>query len=199
MLGNRTEKSLATWSRMFHAIGATVTVVLVSATVLFVIRPMEDRVVQLQHRAEELSEALSIADEVKSEHELLTSQRLAADDKVEKLLDRIPNVPRESEFLGQITTLAREVGLSIVDYRPGSASERKDYKQMTLTLSSDGSYVSICSFLSRIHQLPRLSRVLNLDIEPTGNGDVYKMMMTLTIFFAPDSKLAAAHSEEDHV
>ena len=199
MFLNRADKKLATWSWMFHAVGATVTLTLVFATVILVIRPMENRVVELREKATELSAALSVEEAARTEHQLLTSRRIVADGKIEQLLNRIPNVPRESDFLGQITTLAAEVGLSIVDYRPGSAAEKKGYKQMTLTLSSDGSYESVCRFLNRIHQLPRLSRILSLDISPLGESGTYKMMMTLTIFFAPDSKLAVARLEPENV
>ncbi len=199
MLLNRTEKQLATWSWLLHGIGAVVTAALVSGIVFLFIRPMDDREAELTKKAEELTAALDFENAVQSEHELLTAKILEADDMIDKLLDRLPNVPRESDFLGQITTLAREVGLSIVEYRPGNVSKKKGYKQMTLALSSDGTYVSVCSFLHRIHQLPRLSRVLALDVAPLGEGDAYKMMMTLTIFFAPDSELSVAGTEDDHV
>lgn len=199
MLLSRSERKLATWSWLFHAIGAAVTGVLLLGTVFLVIQPMDRRESDLKHQAAELTATLAAEDAVTAEHESLVAELLAADDMVEKLLNRIPAVPRESDFLGQITTLADEVGLSIVDYRPGSATEKKGYKQMTLTLSSDGSYESVCNFLHQIHQLPRLSRVLALDIAPVADGDVYKMMMTLTIFFAPDSHLSAERPEHDHV
>ncbi|MEQ9406121.1 MAG: type 4a pilus biogenesis protein PilO [Fuerstiella sp.] len=198
MFLNQAERKLATWSWMFHACGAVITVAVLCTTVLLLLRPMENRVVQLRHRATELSAALAKEDAVKAEHQQLTARRLEADDKIEKLLDRIPNVPRESDFLGQITTLAAEVGLSIIDYRPGTATEGKGYQQMTLTLSSDGSYESVCRFLNRIDQLPRLTRVLTLDITPLADDTGCKMLMTLTIYFAPDSKLPLADLDRHH-
>ena len=199
MLPISTEKQLTTWSWILHAVGIAVTAVLVSGIIFLFIRPMDDRETELAQKAKELTASLDFEDAVQSEHELLTAKTLEAGDMTETLLERLPNVPRESEFLGQITTLAREVGLSIVDYRPGNVSEKNGYKQMTLALSSDGSYVSVCSFLHQIHQLPRLSRVLALDVAPLGEGVAYKMMLTLTIFFAADSKLSIAGREDNHV
>lgn len=184
---------------MFHAAGGAVTAGLIAVTVFLVIRPLELREQELSRKAVRLTAALAVEEDVHTQHRFLVQQQVEADDKIEQILDRIPNVPRESDFLGQITTLAADVGLSIVDYHPGGTSAQDGYKKMTLTLSSDGSYESVCGFLYRIHQLPRLSRVLSLDIAPVQGKDTYRMKMTLNIFFAPESNLSVAGLERDHV
>jgi Tfp pilus assembly protein PilO len=154
------EHSLTQWSRIFHAAGGLISLSLLGAVALLALRPLELRESQLQLRSEAIHSELSIAEAVRLEHEQLSSEIARVEDKIEQLLNRIPNVPRESDFLGQITTLAEQVGLAIIDYRPGSVSDAGQYKQMSLTLSSTGSYEAICRFLHEIQQLPRLSRVL---------------------------------------
>ena len=199
MSRNCNDEKLARCSWGFHGLGLLVTAGVVLAALFLGIRPIEEQEARLLAKAAQLATALDIEAAVQAEHTLLAAKRQAADVKVQELLDRIPNVPRESDFLGQITTLASEVGLSIVDYRPGTATEKQGYKQMTLTLSSDGSYESVCSFLHKLNELPRLNRVTTLDIAPVNVQNQYQMMMTLTIFFAPDSQLPTAGGKRNHV
>ena len=79
-----------------------------------------------------------------------------------------------------------------MNYHPGNIRETEEYNEMSLSMTSQGSYEGICNFLNRLHRLPRLSRTSKLSIAPAVNGQTYSLDMTLTIFFSPTSELASA-------
>jgi len=96
------------------------------------------------------------------EQGLLKSERLAAD-----LLLRIPIAPRESDFLAQVSHLAGEVGLEVIDYRTGATFVMENHREMEVRMSTRGKYPALCKFMEQVDHLPRLSRVTNLDIQQT--------------------------------
>lgn len=195
MFVSRSEKKLGTWSWLFHCAGLSVAIAECAVILVLVIWPIDNRHAEVQRKTVDLRRILDRELDVRHEHQRLSQSLSAADEKIDGLLNRIPNLPREADFLGQITTLAREVGLEIVDYRPGGTTERGEYQEMIVTLSSEGSYSGLCSFLQRIHHLPRLSRVNELKISPRQDGQTYSLNMTLAIYFAPKNKLAGMGPE----
>ena len=189
---SRSERKLGTWEWLFHLGGLSIAGVACAAVLFLVIRPIDKRHAAVLRKQAQLKQVLDLEDHIRNENDRLVRTLSMADQKIERLLDRVPSVPREADFLGQITTLAREVGLQIVDYRPGGTLAKDEYQEMTVSLASEGSYPAICSFLKRIHDLPRLSRIRQLTISPRREGETYGMDMELTIYFAPKSNLATA-------
>lgn len=198
MLTSQTERKLRKWGWGLHLGGLLIaggSCGLMFRTVIF---PLMQENTEVVAREVELRKILDLDATLIQEHQRLTQILEEADQKIKSLLDRIPNVARESDFLGQITTLAKEVGVEIMDYHPGQISEKDDYHEMTLTLTSQGSYEGVCNFLHRLHNLPRLSRANKMSVLPVFDGNTCSLDMTLTIYFSPNSQLASAAKEADH-
>lgn len=198
MLINRTEQKLSKWAWGLHFGGLAVTSAVCFIMLTAVILPL-----RLQHREvivqeEEFNEILKLEESVTKENERLTAVLSEADQKIRSLLDRIPNVARESDFLGQITTLAQEVDVEIMDYTPGSIAKNAEYHEMNLTLTSQGSYEGVCDFLHRLHSLPRLCRANKMSILPIMDGRRCSLNMTLTIYYSPNSKLASGERDNNN-
>lgn len=196
MLVTRSEQKLSTWAIGFHVAGAAVVVAVAGAAFLLLLRPVSVRHARVVEKTASLQAVLEHEERLRREHERLSQSLLLAEQKVESLLERVPNVPREADFLGQVTTLAHDVGLEIIDYRPGGTAQREEYQEMTVSLTAEGSYPGVCSFLRRLHGLPRLSRVHELKIAPQANGEAYSTNMTLAIYFAPEHKLGRPEAPE---
>lgn len=195
MLINRTEQKLSRWARGLHLGGLLIAMTGCSVMLLAVIIPLSQDDAEVVAREQALRKILDLEPAVTSENERLTQVLAEADIKIQSLLDRIPNVARESDFLGQVTTLAKDVEVEIMNYLPGNIRETEEYNEMSLSITSQGSYDGICNFLNRMHSLPRLSRTSKLSLAPVVNGKTYSLNMTLTIFFSPTSELASAIKE----
>lgn len=192
---SRKERQLNAWAWGLHAAGLLIAVGGCLLMLSSVIVPLMQQNSDVVAREQKLRKVLDLEDSVVQENERLTQILIEADQKIQSLLDRIPNVARESDFLGQITTLAREVGVEIMNYHPGQISPKTEYHEMTLTLTSQGSYEGVCNFLHRLHSLPRLSRANNMSILPVPGSHTYSLDMTLTIYFSPTSQLASGTKE----
>ena len=198
MLITRTERKLSRWARGLHCGGLLIAVAAGGLMLRGIILPLMEQTAEIVEQEVKLRNVLELEEILTRENERLTQTLAEADQKIQSLLDRIPNVARESDFLGQITTLAKQVGVEIMDYHPGQISARNDYHEMTLTITSNGSYEGVCNFLHRLHNLPRLSRANKMAILPLDDGKSCSLNMTLTIYFSPMSELASAAKELNH-
>ena len=119
-------------------------------------------------------------------------------DQRDSLRARVPADAREAEFLEQVTEVAREVGLHIHDYRPGTVTTLGEYSRMEIGLSCAGNYNGICDFMYRLATLPRLANVTKLDILVPAPEEMYTLNMTLVIYFGV-SKPTELAKGGDHV
>ena len=198
MLITKTEQKLSRWALGLHCAGLLIAVAAGGFMLSGIIFPLMQQNSEIVGKEAKLRKVLELDEIVTRENERLTMTLGEADQKIQSLIDRIPNVARESDFLGQITTLAKEVGVEIMDYRPGQVSAKDEYHEMTLTLTSNGSYEGVCNFLHRLHNLPRLSRANKMAILPLDGGKACSLNMTLTIYFSPNNELASGTKELNH-
>jgi Tfp pilus assembly protein PilO len=182
-LGNPEQKltALGWW---LHGLGLLIALAIGLLTKSLVLAPIDDRAAAHLRRADRLQERLRDADRIRAEHARLVEDLAAARRQSEELKKRIPDEPREADFLAQVTHLADEVGLRIQDYRPGTVSEKTSYSVLQVELIGEGDYASICSFLSRLPGLARHSIVRRLQIVSDNKQKGYLLSMSLQLCFA---------------
>lgn len=78
------------------------------------------------------------------------------------LLARIPDAPQEAEFLGLLTELAEQCGLTLNEFRPGPHVARESCTEFDVQLAGRGPYDGVCLFLAGIDGLPRLCKLNDL-------------------------------------
>ena len=182
--GGHRELSAFGWS--LHGAGLAVTAVAAVAVIAIVIRPL--RAEGRRVKAEILSAGnyLQQREQIESRHEHLHStlseqQQLHAD-----LLAQIPAMPRESEFLAQLTELSRSTGMAISGYNPGETEQHSSHAALAIKLKARASHESLCRFLTGLETLPRLCHVTHLHVvTPKIAEAVYPVEMTVKIFFSP--------------
>ncbi|HEV3003168.1 MAG TPA: type 4a pilus biogenesis protein PilO, partial [Pirellulales bacterium] len=156
-----------------HAGGLLAVVVAACAVHCFVCRPL------LQERAEgldrlgQLDGLLAGAEPIRQGYESLKQSLADAREREAALLSRIPQTPREAEFLALVSDLAGKVELRLRDYRPGETRVRATYSELEIGMSCEGSYQSICGFLDGLNHLPRLTNLTRLEITAQEGRDVY--------------------------
>lgn len=166
-----------------HAGGATVALAAACVLQLAAYGPLERRRASCQERSAELDRHLEEADQVRAEHGQLSQALAEMEEQARLCRQRIPEEPREAEFLAQIARAAREVGLQIRDYRPGPPITQGTHTEMEVLLSCEGTHASICGFLEQLPKLPRLSSLVKLEISSPPAGNRYPVNMTLVIYF----------------
>ena len=113
-----------------------------------------------------------------------------------RVISRIPETPRESEFLAQITELARSSQLRIQRYHPREPVNEGTHTALEVQLDAIADYSGICRFLDGLRTLARLCRVTRLNVHAIGTeGTDLSIEMTLRIYFAPLIKTAGSETQ----
>lgn len=178
------DRKLNRLGRWLHVLGLLVVLAIAAGAEFLLYRPIAAKASVCARRADKLQALLHNQGQVRAEHTRLGKDLAEARKQAAALEDRIPNEPREAEFLAQLSRLASEVELQIEDYRPNTIVRKPDYSVLQVDLICEGGYASICNFLDRISRLPRHSTVVSLQIDSAGGGRKYPAKISLQLYFA---------------
>lgn len=135
---------------------------------------------------------LESAPTIREQHSSAVSQMQQESARLESLMARIPTTPQESEFLAELTRLAREAKLRITDFKPSEVSGGESHAAVEIALKTEASYEGLCRFLDGLSSLPRLCHVKRLSLKaPDVSQTMYPVDMTLQIFFLSSNEKRA--------
>jgi Tfp pilus assembly protein PilO len=149
-------------------------------------------------RARHLKQLLTRSAEVRAEHHRLTLLNHEADARARAILQRIPDEPQEAEFLSQVTQLAQQVSLQIIDYRPAAALESDTCWHLEVQLACRGTYASLCRFLDGLNHLERFTNLARLDVASDGQSTEYAVSMSLVLYFGLKRSMAPPQEATVH-
>ena len=176
-------QNLQILGRSLHAAGLAVALLILGLGYAFVLRPLEADRAASAARKEDLGHSLADAANVRGEHRRLSAAAAEMERKVAELSGRVPQGPSEAEFLSELSVAAAQAGLKVRDYRPGVIRAQGTCSQLEIQLSCIGSYPGLCGFLERLAALPRLSRVVQLDVAAAPDPGQYPASLSLVVFF----------------
>lgn len=128
---------------------------------------------------------LESAPAIVERHRLARERHTFLKDENDALLAKIPDLPQEAEFLGQLTQLSDQCGLALSDFRPGPHATRENYTEFDVQLTGRGRYESICRFLDSIDHLPRLCKLNDLRLAGADeSGEECQVELRLIVPFA---------------
>lgn len=131
----------------------------------------------------EKTQFLSHAEAIRAEHERLTAQLERLETNAVTMRLRIPEHPREAEFLKQLTQAADDEGLKIHKYERGSLERKPTHSEFHVKLSCEGDYRAIVGFLDRLAKLPRAVTVQSMNLT-AGTADTYPFELSLLLYYA---------------
>ena len=175
-------KKLAILGLGLHAAGLAAVLLVTGVGYALLLRPVDSRIGEWEARSDELESRLEDADARRAEQQEISRRSAALAQDAAALVKRVPDEPLEADFLSQVAAAAGQVGLKILDYRPGVASPHENGSQMEIQLSCSGPYRSLCGFFERLGAFERLSRVTQAEITAAG-PEGCAISMTLVIFF----------------
>lgn len=161
-------------------------IVFAGAFYLLVYRPAERRsevlAVVLDSERQELELSRQRASDlprIASENEEL-AQRVARS-------KRLPRQADWAEFVRELTHLSNQASLKKFTYRYGLAKRTELYAQLPIEMEFEGDMSDVYTFLARIEELPRLTRLRTLSLKgrPETPG-VVQVQMSLHTFFSTE-------------
>jgi Tfp pilus assembly protein PilO len=181
----------AVWS--VHAAAVAILLAAVGSVYGLAMRPLDRRLAECRAESAKIEALLAHRDHIASEHAKLRQSLADVEEKAAAIQRRVPDEPMEAEFLGQVAQAAAQAGLQVRDYRPAGSTVKSACSRLEIQLACQGSYAALCRFLDRLAALPRLARVVNLDVTGSSGADC-TMTVTLVVFFhinqSPDAKPA---------
>lgn len=189
MLNNETERRLKQHGWLIHAAGLGVTVTSVAAVFVFVFASADTRSRELARESATLQDVINRREDIIKTNRRLNRELKQVRQQIETLDAQVPQSPRESDFLAQLSELARKSHLEIRDYQPGVARTAKQASELEISLSIEGTYLSLCEFFDGLQSIPRLCRFHNLTIRTPAKEDSNTLSadMSLKLYFVSDS------------
>ncbi len=179
-----------------HTAGLSVAVAIAYATFAFVVAPMQGQHQTMSDQIAEGRRLLAQGEKIHGRHVEVSEQLTNFEATFARVISRIPETPRESEFLAQITELARACQLRIQRYHPREPVNEGTHTALEVQLDATADYSGICRFLDGLRTTARLCRVTRLRVHAVGTeGTELPIEMTLRIYFAPLTKPAAVETQ----
>jgi len=173
--------NLLSWS--LHGLGLAGSIVVFASAWFVVFWPIETKMDAQHASAEHWQSALVDATKLREEHAQMAVELAASKKRSADLATRIPDEPKEADFLAQVSDLAEKAGLQIQDYRPANVARRDTYSVMEVDILCEGDYSSVCAFIEGMSRLPRHSRLSQLELTASDNASRQKLKMTVELFF----------------
>ncbi|HET6424058.1 MAG TPA: type 4a pilus biogenesis protein PilO [Planctomycetaceae bacterium] len=181
--------SLRVFDLGLHAGGLGVVLVIVYGAWVFAIEPLQQQHAGLAQRIHDERRVQSQGDDILRRHREVEKQVANYEASFAHALTRLPETPRESEFLAQITHLARTCQLKIQRYHPREPVNEGTHTALEVQLDATADYAGVCQFLDGLRGLTRLCRVTRLRIHTVeSDGTNLPVEMMLRIYYAPLSK-----------
>lgn len=171
-------------SRSLHGLGALIACTIGLAAVFVVYRPIDAQIAACAEQTDRMQGVLREEERLRAEHSRLSTDLASAREQSADVTKRIPDQPREADFLAQLSQLADDSRLKVQDYRPGVVTPRSSYATMRVDLICEGDYDGICRFLDGLAELPRHSTIIRLQIDSAPRKERYSAALSLELYVA---------------
>lgn len=184
MLSQQASAKLHRLGLLLHAGGLLLTLGSMAAVSFAAFALLSREWSEIHRRAAAARAYLASASDIRARHADARRSLRQEEQRLESLLARIPTTPQESEFLAELTRLARDAKLKISDFKPAEVKGTDSHAAVEIALRTEASYESLCRFLDGLSSLPRLCHVKRLSLKaPDAAQNTYPVDMTLQIFF----------------
>lgn len=171
------------FGRILHYAGVLATVIGVTASYSLVHAPILQDTERTAEKIDELTLSAQNAKAIREQHQKVSERLATAKERIATVQERVPQEEDSGQFYNEVSRIAIEEKLSIKEYAPGKRTTNQGYAQVEVTFTGRGTYASICTFLDRLSNLKRLSKLQNLTLSASGNATEYPVAATLIIYF----------------
>lgn len=170
--------------------GGYAAIAAVALAVLYwgVFLPIQHETARITSQVDEFKDLIQTTSQITVRRQRLEQELAAKEEAVAQLLRRVPPAPHETEFLAQVCELAHRTGVEVTDYHPGTVEQRENYQELEVKFSGRGEYAALCRFLHHAEEIPRLCRLVQLEMSAGETGQPLACDFVYRIFFAPPAE-----------
>ena len=176
-----------------HVCGVALFAIATLPIYYFGLVPGEEAVVTNQLRTGKLRKEMKGADLIRGEYRMLTGAIAGVEDSPLPSIE-IPTAANDTQFLGHVSSIAAEHGITIDDFRIGDVKHQKRLSSLGVEIEFTANFTSICKFFDQVAALPQLSRLTHLEIAASNVPESYPVVAEFELcFFAapePDREIA---------
>lgn len=183
------------FGRLLHYAGLLATVVCAAAGYSLLHVPTVEAIANTSDRIQELMLSGKNAPIIREQHGKVSRTLREVTSRIAEVQRRVPRIADAGEFLKEVSQLAGAEQLTIKDYQPEKPTYQNGYAEMQVTLKGTGSFAGICTFVQRLDELKRLSKVKDLILSAGEGASQYPMTATLVIYFALQGEDAKSAQE----
>jgi Tfp pilus assembly protein PilO len=171
------------FGRLLHYTGVLAAVLCATTGYSLVHAPTAHAIANTALRIEEMALSVQNAPLIRDQHRKISQSLREVESRIAAIQRRVPRDADGGAFLKEVTQIADAEQLAIKDFQPQKANAKTGYAEMQVMVKGRGSYASICSFIARLNQLNRLSKVQDLTLSASDDASEYPMTATLIIYF----------------
>lgn len=100
----------------------------------------------------------------------------------DSLESRVPHVVDFQSFYDAVSENAREHKLLLSQMQPGDLIEQELFTVLPVSIEATGTFENFCDFFYAVMHMPRLAKLAEISIVPSGSAPLCNIRMTLNIF-----------------
>lgn len=163
------------------------------AAYLFVFQPRNQEIAQAR---QEIARKRAKLEELRQATRRIDDLGLAIDDgkaAIERVEAKLPTEQNIDEVLRQVWEIAREQTLNIKSIKPETRVSTSHYHELPIRVQLTGNFDGFYQFLLSVEQLPRLTRIKDLEME-RNDGETGDMAadFVLSVYFEPSGSSSEA-------
>lgn len=186
------------WGLALHVAGCLAALGVVSALAAPIYLPLRARAAALDDSSADAWQLLNESERIASAHDEAKRALEAAESRIRRVQQLIPDGAEEGDFKKQFAGLAEESGFELDDYRPGSSEPQRFCQQIRIHVRGSGSYEATCRLLAGLDDLPRLCRATDVTVTAGTEPDDFRVELTLIIYYASRPESISVLSERNH-
>lgn len=145
--------------------------------------PLSAKEGQLEERITTISTLLESVEDIQAKLDQATRNLDQQQQRTAQVRERIPDQPCEEEYLRSVSEAAMESGVVKLDFKLGGKTLGATFSQIDVSLECEGSYESICRFLDRLEQIPRVARVMSLELTSDSAKTLYPLTLDIRLYY----------------
>lgn len=168
---------------MIHAAGVAAAAAVALAFYLGLFAPTA---IDMQNRTasmEQLQMLMGSSEKVAGDHRALQSRLEVLRQAAATTRKRMPRRTSTQDFLERATQLALTTGITMELCSAAAPQTHSTHTEVEVTCRLNGSYASVCRYLTAIDQLSQISRVSNLEIDTGANSQAYPVQITFQLYY----------------